>query len=65
MVDDEVTYVKIVELALRKDGFVCTIATDGADAVRLVVTEGNTFDVILMDQSMRSLSGTEATAQVL
>lgn len=47
-------------MALRKCGFECTTASDGSDAVKLITEHGRRFDVVLMDQMMKKMNGTEA-----
>jgi CheY-like chemotaxis protein len=37
------------------------VASDGAEAVRMVVDEGRRYDLILMDNQMPNMSGTHAT----
>jgi len=64
IVDDEVFNQKIVEVALRKCGFKCQLASDGSDAVQLVTKENRRFDVIIIDQLMKVMNGTVATANI-
>ena len=42
-----------VEVALRKCGFKCQLASDGSDAVKLITQDHKRYDVVIMDQMMK------------
>jgi CheY-like chemotaxis protein len=57
IIDDEVGFVRILEMILRRAGYHTCSATDGAEGLRLV--EECTPDLIILDDMMPGLSGTE------
>jgi CheY-like chemotaxis protein len=65
IVDDSGPNRKIVARVLTRQGHRVEEAMDGADCLRVVAeaeAAGRSFDVILMDDSMPNMRGTEATA---
>ena len=64
IVDDEAINTKIVSSALTKKGLQCTLASDGTEVVDLIVTQGQHFDIILIDTMMKVMDGPEAVAAV-
>lgn len=58
LVDDEQDTATVFETVLKQGGFDVTIANNGTSAVSISKT-GN-FDLILMDQMMPDMSGTDA-----
>jgi len=65
IVDDERTFGEALEVALdREDDLqILEVATDGADAIRLV--RERQPDVVIMDVSMPGMNGIEATRRIL
>lgn len=57
VVDDDSTALLLMRAALRKSGFDATMASSGAEALRLFRTES--FDVVMLDVSMPEMSGYE------
>ncbi|OKH68342.1 hypothetical protein EB72_01140 [Mycobacterium sp. SWH-M1] len=62
VVDDNATNQVLIEAQLRKLGYQCDIASDGAEALKLIETRH--FDVVLMDCSMPVMDGYEATRRL-
>lgn len=62
LVEDNPVNQTVIEAMLRSLGFTVSVATDGAQAVRS--TEGNEFEVILMDCRLPIIDGYEATRQI-
>jgi DNA-binding NarL/FixJ family response regulator len=65
IVDDERTFGEALEVALdrEEDLQILEVATDGADAIRLV--RERQPDVVIMDVSMPGMNGIEATRRIL
>ena len=61
-VDDEEIPRTLRILVLRKQGYEVTGAASGAEAIRLLASQD--FDLILTDQMMPEMTGTELTRQV-
>ncbi len=61
-VDDTAVNLAVVTQFLRNSKMVVDTVTSGVDAVRLA--KDNHYDVILMDQRMPGMDGTEALAQI-
>jgi len=57
IVDDERKIVEVLSQYLKDEGFAVTGAFDGAEAVRLALSES--FDVILLDLNLPTMSGVE------
>ena len=63
VVDDEPVNVKLVQRALLRAGIDEVVgADDGSAAVELLVSQGERFDVVLIDEQMRVMNGTVAIA---
>lgn len=58
LVDDEQDTATVFETVLRQGGFEVTIANNGTSAISIAKT--GKFDLILMDQMMPDMSGTDA-----
>lgn len=58
LVDDEQDTATVFETVLKQGGFEVTIANNGTSALSIAKTGG--FDLILMDQMMPDMSGTDA-----
>jgi CheY-like chemotaxis protein len=65
VVDDEEPIRQVVRLVLGGAGFQVAEATDGEDALRQVARLGSAFDLILLDQNMPGMSGTETFRHLL
>jgi len=61
-VDDEENSLLLRKLVLQKAGYVVLTATSGKEALR--VTDSHSVDLILSDQLMPGMSGTELAQQV-
>jgi DNA-binding response OmpR family regulator len=57
IVDDEEKIVEVLSRYLEDEGFAVTVAFDGAEALKIALD--NTFDVILLDLNLPTLSGVE------
>jgi diguanylate cyclase (GGDEF)-like protein/PAS domain S-box-containing protein len=57
VVDDDSTALLLMRAALRKSGFEATMASSGAEALRLF--RADAFDVVMLDVSMPEMSGYE------
>jgi DNA-binding response OmpR family regulator len=57
VVDDEEQIVEVLSRYLQDEGFAVTVAFDGAEALKIGLD--NTFDVILLDLNLPTLSGVE------
>jgi diguanylate cyclase (GGDEF)-like protein/PAS domain S-box-containing protein len=57
VVDDDSTALLLMRAALRKSGFEATMASSGAEALRLF--RADSFDVVMLDVSMPEMSGYE------
>jgi CheY-like chemotaxis protein len=62
VVDDDLTTCLLAKRMVTELGFVCELASDGAEAVR-ALSESH-FDVVLMDIYMQILSGLHATIAI-
>lgn len=62
VVDDNRINQKITQRILEGKGFMCSLASDGNEAVEIV--RNNTFDLILMDIHMPNKDGFQATKEI-
>ena len=62
LVDDEADTAAVFETVLKQGGFEVTIANNGTSALSAVKT--GSFDLVLMDQMMPDMSGTEALKSI-
>ena len=62
VVDDNSTNLLLVEAQLKKLGFDCELASDGAEALERL--ESRRFDLVLMDCNMPVMDGYEATRRI-
>ena len=65
VVDDEPALVKLYEIALTKRGYHITSLTDSLEALDTFRRQPLAFDIIVVDEDMPELTGTEFSAQVL
>jgi PAS domain S-box-containing protein len=63
VVDDEESVRNILARKLRSDGYDCTLATDGKQAVDTVARQH--FDLVLTDVKMPGMSGIEVLSQIV
>lgn len=57
VVDDEEPLRTLVARGLTLDGHVCMTASDGAEALELLIAEGGRFDLLLTDIRMPLMDG--------
>ena len=58
LVDDEPSFVKVVALGLREeDGMTVLVASSGQEAINLLQSEKDGFDVVVLDYLMPGLTG--------
>jgi response regulator RpfG family c-di-GMP phosphodiesterase len=62
LVDDEPNILHALNRLLRREGYKILMAQSGSDALQLL--QGHPVDVLLTDQRMPVMSGTELLAQV-
>ncbi|MGR9046448.1 MAG: response regulator [Gammaproteobacteria bacterium] len=62
LVDDEPNILHALNRSLRREGYRILTAGSGADAIRLL--QAHSVDVLMTDQRMPQMSGTELLAQV-
>ena len=55
IVEDEIAISSLIQLSLRKAGYFCTCAGDGAQAAGLL--EQNTYDLVLLDIMLPEIDG--------
>jgi len=60
IVDDSLINVKLTKEISKKLGFLSTTAQDGQEAVDIFKEKGDVFDIILIDENMPIMNGTEA-----
>lgn len=60
--EDNVLNQRIIEILIKKNGWICTMVADGSEAVDECIN-GN-YDVILMDIDMPVMNGWEATIEI-
>jgi CheY-like chemotaxis protein len=64
LVEDNLINQKITEKMLARIGLSTTISNNGQEALNLIVTDQESFDVILMDVQMPVLNGLDATREL-
>ena len=69
IVDDSIMNRKMLQRCLSAGGHTCTVAVDGLEALALVMekndpSNGQPFDVILMDFEMPNMDGPTATKEI-
>jgi len=62
-VDDSVTMLQTISLALEKEGYKVITASDGVDGLN-VLKGGEKFDVIITDVNMPNMDGITLTAEI-
>ncbi len=62
VVDDNVMNLKFAVLLLKKAGYHCDVATNGAEAVK--ASSRIPYDIVLMDSEMPEMNGFEATQKI-
>jgi len=62
--DDEIDLLKPHLLFLQAKGYDVVTATNGHDAVEIYLEQGNTIDVVFLDESMPGLTGLEALPKI-
>ncbi|MDH3348049.1 MAG: response regulator [Desulfobulbaceae bacterium] len=63
-VDDEKINVEVWEAALQEEGFKVQSALSGLEALRLLKSAPQSFDVVLTDHKMPGMSGTELAHEI-
>ena len=63
-VDDDDINLKLILRALRRAGIEAEGAEDGQDVIEVCVKQGKRFDLILLDENMRFMNGTEAALEL-
>lgn len=64
IVDDEPNLVEIMSDILKTYGYRCTTQTSSAEALKLYESDPNSFDLIITDQTMPELTGTDLITRV-
>jgi len=64
IVDDSPVNRKIIQMILKRQNFDTVLAVDGQDAIDTVKNAENKFCLILMDQNMPIMDGTNATKAI-
>ena len=62
-VDDDTVNLKVLHRALtRGSDLDVTLAEDGQDIIKLLITEGRRFDIVLLDENMQRMNGSTAAS---
>jgi len=61
VVDDVNSNRKLLSMLLTKKGIVCESAGDGSEAVEIIKSNANKFNMVFMDNMMPTMNGVEAT----
>lgn len=64
-VDDEHTITRLAQLTLERFGYEVTTRTNGIDALEKFRKNSNDFDLVITDQSMPGLSGSDLAVELL
>ncbi len=64
VVDDEPSVLRIVSKALAKKGYAVTTCSDGEEALHWYEEHGDTADLVLLDERMPKLSGTQTFSKL-
>ncbi len=64
VVDDEESVVEFEKLVLELLGYTVTTATNSLEALELFQAQPDSFDLVLTDQTMPWLTGTELAAKI-
>lgn len=64
IVEDSLTMQKMMAMMLRRQGHVVDTAVNGAEAVRIITSLPNTYDIVLMDLQMPVMDGLEAMRRI-
>jgi len=62
VVDDNVTNQAVARMILKKLGFSCDVANNGAEAIKVI--QQHSWDLVFMDCQMPVMDGYEATRQI-
>jgi len=65
LVDDEADLIKLVKYRLERLGYRVTAKGNGADALKAFKTLPESFDLVITDQTMPYLTGTELAGEIL
>jgi PAS domain S-box-containing protein len=65
IVDDESAIVNLKKVVLEQLGYKVTATTESLDALKTIRADPSQFDLIITDQTMPELTGTELTREVL
>ena len=63
-VDDNRINLMVLEKALKKEGALVTLAADGQQALQILRTQAQAFDLVLMDVQMPVMDGLTATREI-
>ncbi|OPY66464.1 MAG: Alkaline phosphatase synthesis transcriptional regulatory protein PhoP [Syntrophorhabdaceae bacterium PtaU1.Bin034] len=63
-VDDDEAIVLVAQTSLERLGYAVTCRTDGKEAERLFAESPHAFDLLITDQAMPGMKGTELIAHV-
>ena len=62
-VDDDTVNLKVLHRALTRGSELdVTLAEDGQDIIKLLITEGRRFDMVLLDENMQRMNGSTAAS---
>ncbi len=65
VVDDEITIIEFLKTALERFGYRVTATTSSIEALKTFQKDPNAFDLIITDQTIPSLTGTEFAQKAL
>ncbi|MBT5472639.1 MAG: response regulator [Nitrospina sp.] len=64
IVDDELALVEFVAELFEDESYTIAMQTDGAAALQLIASDVSAFDLVITDQTMPSMLGTELAQSV-